>query len=312
MHASLEEQSGPPHSHGPDPRKLRRMAMFSSVLIANRGEIACRVIRTARRLGMRTIAVLFGRRRRRALRAQADEAYRIGPAPARESYLVGEHIIEVRASRPGRPASIPATASSPRTPISPKPAPRPASSSSGRPPKAIRAMGLKDAAKALVERAGVPVVPGYHGDEAGACVPARAGRQHRLSRAHQGRRGRRRQGHAPGRPADRFRGGAAPGCQREAASAFGDPRVLVEKYVRSPRHVEMQVFADGHGNVGSPVRARLLAAAPPPEGDRGSARAGHDRRRCARRWARPPSMPRARWAMSARARSSSSRTPARG
>src|SRR3954451_5213657 len=83
--ASLEEQSCPPHSHGPDPRKFRSMAMFSSVLIANRGEIACRVIRTAKRLGMRTIAVYSDADADALFVHQADEAYRIGPAPARES-----------------------------------------------------------------------------------------------------------------------------------------------------------------------------------------------------------------------------------
>ena len=221
--------------------------MLESVLIANRGEIACRIIRTARRLGMRTIAVYSDADADALFVEMADEAHRIGPAPARDSYLRIDAIIEA-AKKTGAAASIPATASCPSAPSSPMPARRPASSSSARPPSAIRAMGLKDAAKTLVQQAGVPVVPGYHGAkqepdflrqkayEIGYPVLIKAV-------AGGGGKGMRR--------VDRLADfdAALESAQREAASAFGDPRVLVEKYILSPRHIEIQVFADGHGNV---------------------------------------------------------------
>jgi 3-methylcrotonyl-CoA carboxylase alpha subunit len=111
----------------------------------------------------------------------------------------------------------------------------------------IRAMGLKDAAKALMEKAGVPVVPGYHGDGAGAGAAGDQGPRNRLSGAYQGARWRRRQGHAQSRSPGRVRRCAG---QREARGqgAFGDDAVLVEKYVEKPRHIEVQVFGDNHGN----------------------------------------------------------------
>jgi 3-methylcrotonyl-CoA carboxylase alpha subunit len=109
-------------------------------------------------------------------------------------------------------------------------------------------MGLKDAAKALMEKAGVPVVPGYHGEAQDLVSCWRQGQRDRLSGADQGARGRRRQGHAQGRRAADFKDALAS-AQREAKASFGDDRVLVEKYVTSPRHIEMQVFGDNHGNV---------------------------------------------------------------
>src|SRR5918995_992063 len=164
------------------------MEMLDSVLIANRGEIACRIIKTAKRLGMRTIAV-YSEADAGALFVQmADEAHLIGPAAA------------------------------------------------------IKAMGLKDAAKALVQQAGVPVVPGYHGSkqdpdflrqkayEIGYPVLIKAV-------AGGGGKGMRRVEKAADFDA------ALSSAQREARNSFGDPRVLVEKYLLSPRHIEIQVFA---------------------------------------------------------------------
>jgi 3-methylcrotonyl-CoA carboxylase alpha subunit len=139
------------------------MALLTSVLIANRGEIACRVIRTARRMGLRTIAVYSDADANAPHVMSADEAVHIGPAPARESYLVADKIIAA-AKQTGAARSIRATASCRRTRNSPRPARRRESSSSARRPRRSEAMGLKDGAKALMEKAGVPVVPGYHGE----------------------------------------------------------------------------------------------------------------------------------------------------
>ncbi len=220
--------------------------MFASVLIANRGEIACRIARTARRLGIRTIAV-YSEADAGALHTRlCDEAHPIGPPPARESYLVIETLIEV-ARRTGAEGIHPgygflsenadfaeACAAAGLTFIGP-------------PAGAIRAMGRKDGAKTLMEKAGVPVVPGYHGErqepkflkekayEIGYPVLIKAV-------AGGGGRGMRRvDKHAE------F-DAALEGAMREGQSSFGDGRVLVEKYVSAPRHIEIQVFGDRHGN----------------------------------------------------------------
>jgi 3-methylcrotonyl-CoA carboxylase alpha subunit len=223
------------------------MAMLESVLIANRGEIACRIIRTAKSLGMRTIAVYSEADAAALFVRMADEAYCIGPAPARESYLRIDAIIEVAkrtkaaSIHPGygflseRVEFAEACAANGIVFVGP-------------PASAIKAMGLKDAAKALVQQAGVPVVPGYHGSkqepdflrqkayEIGYPVLIKAV-------AGGGGKGMRRVEKAADFDA------ALESAQREAQNAFGDPRVLVEKYILSPRHIEIQVFADGHGNV---------------------------------------------------------------
>jgi 3-methylcrotonyl-CoA carboxylase alpha subunit len=221
--------------------------VLDSVLIANRGEIACRIIRTARRLGMRTIAV-YSEADADALFVQmADEAHLIGPAPARESYLVIDKIIEV-AKRTGAASIHPGYGFlSERAEFADACAAN-GIAFVGPPASAIKAMGLKDAAKALVQQAGVPVVPGYHGAkqepeflrqkayEIGYPVLIKAV-------AGGGGKGMRRVDKVAEFEA------ALESAQREAQNAFGDPRVLVEKYVLSPRHIEIQVFADGHGNV---------------------------------------------------------------
>ena len=221
--------------------------MLESVLIANRGEIACRIIRTAKRLGMRTIAVYSEADANALFVEMADEAHLIGPAAARESYLDIGRIIEA-ATASGAACIHPGYGF-----LSEKPDFADACAAVGivfvgPPASAIRAMGLKDAAKALVAGAGVPVVPGYHGSkqepeflrqkayEIGYPVLIKAV-------AGGGGKGMRRVDKAA-----EFEASLAS-AQREASSAFGDPRVLVEKYILSPRHIEIQVFADGHGNV---------------------------------------------------------------
>ncbi|HLH91814.1 MAG TPA: biotin carboxylase N-terminal domain-containing protein [Xanthobacteraceae bacterium] len=221
--------------------------MFSSVLIANRGEIAVRIARTARRMGLRTIAV-YSDADAGALHARVcDEAIAIGPAPAAESYLAIDKLIAAaqRAKadciHPGygflaeNAAFASACAAAGIVFVGP-------------PPAAIGAMGLKDRAKALMQKAGVPVVPGYHGErqdieflkrkayETGYPVLIKAV-------AGGGGKGMRRVDKHSEFEA------ALAGAVREAAAAFGDPRVLIEKYVASPRHIEIQVFADRHGNV---------------------------------------------------------------
>ena len=148
--------------------------MLSSVLIANRGEIACRIARTARQLGMRVIAVYSDADRDALHVSLADEAHRLGPAEAKLSYLNAAANHRDRPSGEGRLLSIRAMAFFRRIRNSPKPSRRRASSLSGRRPSAIRAMGLKDAAKRLMAKAGVPVVPGYDGDEQDAVIPRRA------------------------------------------------------------------------------------------------------------------------------------------
>jgi 3-methylcrotonyl-CoA carboxylase alpha subunit len=220
--------------------------MFKTVLIANRGEIACRIIRTAKRLGLRTVAV-YSAADSEALHVKlADAAYPIGPAQAAQSYLAADKLIaaakEARADciHPGygflseNAAFAQSVADSGIAFVGP-------------PPSAMLAMGLKDRAKALMEKAGVPVVPGYHGErqepkflkekayEIGYPVLIKAV-------AGGGGKGMRR----VDKHADFDT--ALEGAQREAKAAFGDERVLIEKYITAPRHIEMQVFADTHGN----------------------------------------------------------------
>ncbi|PSC03011.1 carbamoyl-phosphate synthase subunit L [Alsobacter soli] len=221
--------------------------MFSSVLIANRGEIACRIIRTARRLGMRTIAVHSEADADALFVREADEAHLIGPAPARESYLVGARILEV-AREAGADCIHPGYGFLSENAEFAEACAKAGVVFVGPPASAIRAMGLKDAAKQLVERAHVPVVPGYHGPKQDPAFlrerAANIGFPVLIKAvAGGGGKGMRR--------VDRLIDfeEALQSAQREAANAFGDPRVLVEKYVRAPRHVEMQVFADRHGNV---------------------------------------------------------------
>jgi 3-methylcrotonyl-CoA carboxylase alpha subunit len=221
--------------------------MFNSVLIANRGEIAVRIARSAKRLGLRVIAV-YSEADADALHVRvADEAHMIGPPAARESYLSIEKLITVarftqaQCIHPGygflseNAQFAEACAAAGIVFVGP-------------PPSAIRAMGLKDKAKALMEKAGVPVVPGYHGERQDAKLLKEKAYEIGypvLIKAVAGGGGkgmRRVDKHAE------F-DAALESAAREAQSAFGDPRVLIEKYVTAPRHVEMQVFADRHGNV---------------------------------------------------------------
>jgi 3-methylcrotonyl-CoA carboxylase alpha subunit len=221
--------------------------MFEKILIANRGEIARRIMRTARSMGIRTVAVHSDVDAGMPFVLEADESACIGTAAARDSYLRQERILEVaratgaQAIHPGygflseNAAFAQAVADAGIAWIGPKPA-------------SILAMGLKDAAKSLMQKAGVPTTPGYLGEDQSA---------ERL----------RAEADAIGYPVliKAVAGGGGKGmrrvdasvdfldalasCQREAASSFGDDRVLIEKYILSPRHIEVQVFGDAHGNV---------------------------------------------------------------
>ena len=219
--------------------------MFKKILIANRGEIACRVIRTARRMGIATVAV-YSDADARALHVEmADEAVHIGAAPAAESYLVGDRIIEA-AKRTGAEAIHPGYGFLSENPDFVDAIEAAGLAFIGPSAKAIRAMGLKDAAKRLMEKAGVPVVPGYHGEAQELVVLATKAREIGYpvlikARAGGGGKGMRRVDHP-----DDFAEELA-GAKREAKAAFGDERVLVEKYVDKPRHIEVQVFGDKHG-----------------------------------------------------------------
>jgi len=221
--------------------------MFKKILIANRGEIACRVIKTARRMGIATVAVYSEADANARHVRLADEAVLIGPAAARESYLVADRILEA-AKRTGAEAVHPGYGF-----LSENEGFAQACAASGivfigPPVEAIRAMGSKSAAKALMGAAGVPLTPGYHGDDQD---PARLHREADgigypvliKASAGGGGKGMRRVDRSEDFDA------ALTSCKREAKSSFGDEHVLVEKYVLKPRHIEIQVFGDTHGNV---------------------------------------------------------------
>ncbi|WP_333572150.1 acetyl/propionyl/methylcrotonyl-CoA carboxylase subunit alpha [Sphingomonas sp.] len=221
--------------------------MIQSLLIANRGEIACRIIRTARAMGIRTVAVYSDADANALHVRRADESVHIGPSPARESYLVGDKIIAA-AKATGAEAIHPgygflsenadfaeAVLAAGLVWVGPK-------------PDSIRAMGLKDAAKARMIAAGVPVTPGYLGeDQSPERLQAEADAigYPVLIKAVAGGGGK---GMRRVESAADF-ADALASCKREAASSFGDDRVLLEKYILSPRHIEVQVFGDSHGNV---------------------------------------------------------------
>ena len=220
--------------------------MFAKILIANRGEIACRVIRTARRLGIRTVAVYSEADAGARHVAMADEAVLIGPAPARESYLKGDAIVDA-AKRTGAQGIHPGYGFLSENAEFAEACARAGLRFIGPPPAAIRAMGGKSAAKALMEKAGVPVVSGYHGEKQDLATFTAAARKIGypvLIKASAG-------GGGKGMrvvESERDLAEAVAGAAREAKSAFGDDRLLIEKYLQRPRHIEVQVFADGHGN----------------------------------------------------------------
>ncbi len=220
--------------------------MFQKILIANRGEIACRAAATARRLGVRTVAVYSDADAAAKHVAACDEAVRLGPAPARESYLRGELIVAA-AKATGAQAIHPGYGFLSENEDFAQACADAGLVFIGPPPAAIRAMGSKSEAKALMEQAHVPLVPGYHGaDQSTALLKAHADRigYPVLIKASAGGGGKGMRIVARVEDFD----AALASCQREAAASFGNDRVLVEKYLQRPRHIEIQVFADTHGN----------------------------------------------------------------
>ena len=221
--------------------------MITKLLIANRGEIACRIMRTARAMGIATVAVYSDADAKALHVRSADEAVHIGPSPAAESYLVGDKIIAA-AKQTGADAIHPGYGFLSENAdfaqdvidagliwVGPKPA-------------SIRAMGLKDAAKQLMRAAGVPVTPGYDGADQSLkrlTKEAKAIGYPVLIKAVAGGGGKgMRKVDAPADFA-----AALESCRREAKASFGNDEVLLEKWITSPRHIEVQVFGDAHGNV---------------------------------------------------------------
>ncbi|MFN2260015.1 MAG: biotin carboxylase N-terminal domain-containing protein [Parasphingopyxis sp.] len=221
--------------------------MIASLLIANRGEIACRIIRTARRMGIRTVAVYSDADAKALHVREADEAVHIGPSPAAESYLVGDKIIAAakdsaaEAIHPGygflseNADFAAAVIDAGLVWVGPR-------------PESIRAMGLKDTAKKLMDEAGVPVTPGYLGEDQSEKRLAEEAEKIGypvLIKAVAGGGGKgMRKVDDPANFAD-----ALQSCRREATAAFGNDHVLLEKWIESPRHIEVQIFGDSHGNV---------------------------------------------------------------
>jgi len=221
--------------------------VFASLLIANRGEIARRIMRTARRMGLATVAVYSDADAGAAHVREADRAARIGPAPTAESYLVGERIIAA-AKETGAEAIHPGYGFLSENAGFAEAVRAAGLVWVGPPPAAIRAMGLKDAAKRLMAEAGVPVTPGYLGEDQDSSALARAAQRIGwpvMIKAVAGGGGR---GMRRVEAADAF-AEALVSARREAAAAFGDERVLLEKAIDHPRHIEVQVFGDQAGNV---------------------------------------------------------------
>jgi len=221
--------------------------MFSSVLIANRGEVACRIARTAKRLGLRTIAI-FSAADVGALHVRScDEAHFVGPAEPRDSYLSIERVIAL-ARQAGAECIHPGYGFLSENALFAAACERAGMAFVGPPANAIAAMGLKDRGKVLAAKAGVPVLPGYHGARQDAKFLAEKARELGFPVlikpvAGGGGRGLRRV-----EKASEF-GAALETSIREAEAAFGQGAVLLERYVSAPRHIEIQIFADRHGNV---------------------------------------------------------------
>ncbi len=221
--------------------------MFDKILIANRGEIACRVMETCRRLGVKTVAVYSDADARARHVAMADEAHRLGPAAARDSYLAIDKVIAA-ARRAGAQAIHPGYGFLSENAAFAQACKDEGIVFIGPPIAAIEAMGSKSEAKRLMEAAGVPLVPGYHGTD--QSLDALTGAAERIGypvlvKASAGGGGK---GMRVVREATAL-AEAVAGARREAAAAFGDDTLLIEKYLDRPRHVEVQVFGDMHGNL---------------------------------------------------------------
>jgi acetyl/propionyl-CoA carboxylase alpha subunit len=249
--------------------------MFRKVLIANRGEIALRVVRACQELGVRTVAVYSDADARAPHVREADEAVHVGPSPSAQSYLVGERIIDA-ARRTGAEAVHPGYGFLSEREWFARAVRDAGLVWVGPPAEAIEAMGSKTAARQLAIR---PARRSSRAPPSRCATPTRRWHRRavRLPRAAQG-------GGRWGREGDarRARAGemaaALGAAQREARNSFGDDAVYVEKYIEGPRHVEIQVLGDLHGTMLHLGRARVLGAAPAPEDDRGGAERGRHAR----------------------------------
>src|SRR4051812_34504994 len=220
--------------------------MFTKILIANRGEIACRVAATARRMGIKTVAVYSEADANSKHVAVCDEAVLLGPAAAKESYLCGDKIIAV-ALATGAEAIHPGYGFLSENAEFADACAEVGLVFIGPPASAMRAMGSKSAAKSLMEKAKVPLVPGYHGDNQDPDFLNKQGDSMGypvLLKASAGGGGK---GMRVIERSEDFKA-ALESCKREAISSFGDDKVLAEKYLMRPRHIEIQVFADTLGN----------------------------------------------------------------
>ncbi len=220
--------------------------MFTKILIANRGEIACRVIKTARRMGVRTVAVYSDADRNALHVSMADEAIHIGGSAARDSYLDIDKVIAA-AIKTGAQAIHPGYGFLSENAAFCRRCAAENIVFIGPPTPAIEAMGSKSAAKQIMEKAGVPLVPGYHGDDQDPEIIRKAANDMGypvLLKATAGGGGK---GMRQVWSAEEF-DTALDAAKREAMNGFGDDTMLVEKYLTQPRHIEIQVFCDSHGN----------------------------------------------------------------
>ncbi|HWZ37358.1 MAG TPA: acetyl/propionyl/methylcrotonyl-CoA carboxylase subunit alpha [Bradyrhizobium sp.] len=227
--------------------RARMYRRFRTLLIANRGEIACRVIRTARAMGLRTVAVHSEADSGAMHVAMADEAVLLGPARARDSYLNIERVIEA-ARQTGAEAVHPGYGFLSENAEFAQACAKAGLVFVGPTAEMMIAMGSKSGSKALMEKAGVPLVPGYHGEDQDDAILSKAADRIGfpvLVKASAGGGGR---GMRVVRSAAEL-GPAIVSAKREAKAAFGDDRMLIEKYVDNPRHIEVQVIGDSHGNL---------------------------------------------------------------
>src|SRR5438552_1109723 len=232
---------------GCDVMKSKMYRRFRTLLIANRGEIACRVIRTARAMGLRTVAVYSEADARAMHVAMADSAVLLGPARARDSYLNIEAVIDA-AKKTGAEAIHPGYGFLSENAGFAEACAKAGIIFVGPTAEMMTAMGSKSGSKALMEKAGVPLVPGYHGEAQDEATLAKAADKAGfpvLVKASAGGGGR---GMRIVRTAGEL-GPAIVSAKREAKAAFGDDRVLIEKYLDTPRHIEVQVIGDSHGNL---------------------------------------------------------------
>ncbi|KAK2987156.1 hypothetical protein RJ640_019716 [Escallonia rubra] len=229
------------------PVKSETKQRIEKILIANRGEIACRIMRTAKKLGIQTVAVYSDADRNSLHVKHADEAVRIGPPPARSSYLNASSIIEA-ASRTGAQAIHPGYGFLSESADFAQLCEDEGFTFIGPPASAIREMGDKSASKRIMGAAGVPLVPGYHGNEQDTDLMKseadKIGYPILIKPTHGGGGKGMRVVQSPSEFVDSFLG-----AQREAAASFGVDTILLEKYITKPRHIEVQVFGDKHGNI---------------------------------------------------------------